>query len=161
MRGAWGGEHFLWGGFKIMRGIRFSVPFNMPPKFFAWGAPKISWNVWVWGDPSHNKITLVYFPCLQSNNYLAQNTHLETKIYQFLKKLSSMAVYLVSTQTWQKRTSTTSFWIRLKLWVRDENYCHWGKFGEKFFLRGLIGVSYRDIASKTFLVIFKYKNNCH
>ena len=121
------GGSIFYGGPSRLWGALDSVFLSTCHQNFSPAAHQKSYEMYggMGGDP-HNKITLVYFPCLQSNNYLAQNTHLETKIYQFLKKLSSMAVYLVFTQTWQKCTSTTFFWIQLKLWVRDENYCHWG-----------------------------------
>ena len=90
----------------------------------------------------------------------AEHTFRNKDISIFEKTVFNGSIFGIHTNL-TEMYSTTSFWIWLKLWVRDENYCHWGKFGEDFFSQGLIGVSYREIVSKTFLVIFIYKNNCH
>ncbi len=53
-----------------------------------------------------------------------RRTHIRNKdILIFEKNVFNGSIFGIHTNL-TEMYSTTSFWIWLKLWVRDENYCH-------------------------------------
>ena len=97
------------------------------------------------------------FPCVESNNYWAQNTHSKQRYINFWKKCLQWQ-YIWYPHKLDRNVFNDIFLDLVKIMGKGWKLLSLRQVWRNFFSQGL---SYYDIVSTTFLVIFIYKNNCH